>query len=186
MLLDYHRIYVPYIYNILTNLKSLWSVSYEGSGFMFKCVWHRQLTISIRFLYYRPSSSRLLAGHENSLQLGQLRKSYMLLYHPGLTAATLFFRLPDYQIYWLQHLQNTATRILTCTMKFEHITLILHSLHWLPIANRTEFKILTLTEMCLHKQALDSISLWPRYTTLHRPQFEICRHTLFACAKNQT
>ncbi len=41
----------------------------------------------------------------------------------------------------LQMAQNTAARILTKTSKFDHITLILPSLHWLPVHVRSDFKM---------------------------------------------
>ena len=37
--------------------------------------------------------------------------------------------------------------------KFEHITPILHSLHWLPITSRTEYKISLLAYQCIHGNA---------------------------------
>ena len=45
----------------------------------------------------------------------------------------------------LQRVQNAAARLVTLTPKFEHIIPILQSLHWLPIAQRVEYKILLLT-----------------------------------------
>ena len=40
---------------------------------------------------------------------------------------------------------NAATRILTKTRKFEHISPILQELHWLPVCERIQFKLLILT-----------------------------------------
>ena len=45
----------------------------------------------------------------------------------------------------LQMVQNTAARILTKTRKFDHITPVLASLHWLPIHVRSDFKVLLMT-----------------------------------------
>ena len=45
----------------------------------------------------------------------------------------------------LQLIQNAAARVLTKTKKFEHITPILKSLHWLPVSQRIEFKVLLIT-----------------------------------------
>ena len=42
----------------------------------------------------------------------------------------------------LQLVQNAAARLLTGTRKYEHISPILASLHWLPIHFRIHFKIL--------------------------------------------
>ena len=45
----------------------------------------------------------------------------------------------------LQLAQNAAARILTKTRKFEHITPVLKELHWLPVRERIQFKLLILT-----------------------------------------
>ena len=41
--------------------------------------------------------------------------------------------------------QNAAARMLTRTRKFDHISPILKQLHWLPIRQRIQFKLLLLT-----------------------------------------
>ncbi len=50
--------------------------------------------------------------------------------------------LPKKTIRHLQLIQNTAARILTRTRKYEHITPVLRSLHWLPVTFRIDFKVL--------------------------------------------
>lgn len=50
----------------------------------------------------------------------------------------------------LQIVQNAAARLLKGTRKRDHITLILSSLHWLPVKQRIDFKILVLTFRALH------------------------------------
>ena len=64
--------------------------------------------------------------------------------------------LPDYQLQRLQRIQNSAARILTRTKKFDHISPILRSLHWLKVSDRIDYKILTLTYKSLHDKS-------PRY-----------------------
>ncbi len=54
---------------------------------------------------------------------------------------TLLYRLPQREIEKLQHVQNTAARIVTRSNRREHITPILKELHWLPIQSRIQFKL---------------------------------------------
>ena len=74
------------------------------------------------------------------------------------TGNSLLFSLPEYQIHRLQRVHNTAARILTLTRKYDHITPILESLHWLPVQSRITFKLLTLTYRCLNGLAPSYLS----------------------------
>ena len=53
----------------------------------------------------------------------------------------------------LQYVQNSAARLLTSTRSRDHITPVLHHLHWLPVKQRIEFKLLTTTYKSLHDLA---------------------------------
>ncbi len=55
-------------------------------------------------------------------------------------------------------IQNAAARVLTRSRKYDHITPILQSLHWLPIKFRISYKILLLVY-----KTLDSLA--PAYLT---------------------
>ena len=57
------------------------------------------------------------------------------------------------QLRRLQLIQNTAARIITRTRPRDHITPILCELHWLPVPNRIDFKVLCVTFKCLHGSA---------------------------------
>ena len=62
---------------------------------------------------------------------------------------TLLIRTPSKSLQKLQYIQNSAARVLMRVRKYDHITPILHSLHWLPIASRTEYKTNLLTHQCI-------------------------------------
>ncbi len=56
-------------------------------------------------------------------------------------------------IYWvvfLQMVHNAAARVLTRTRKYDHITPVLSTLHWLPIKHRIDFKIVLITYKALN------------------------------------
>ena len=65
----------------------------------------------------------------------------------------LLLGVPEAQLTRLQRVQNSAARLVTRKRKFEHVTPILRSLHWLPIRARIQFKVLTLVFKCLHGNA---------------------------------
>ena len=50
----------------------------------------------------------------------------------------------------LQRIQNSLARAVTGTAKYEHITPVLKTLHWLPIKQRIEFKTGLLVHKALH------------------------------------
>ncbi len=57
---------------------------------------------------------------------------------------------PASSINKLQIVQNAVARVLTRSRKYDHITPILQSLHWLPIKFRICYKILLLTSKALN------------------------------------
>ena len=58
----------------------------------------------------------------------------------------------------LQYIQNAAARVLTKTRKYDHISPVLRSLHWLPVAQRIDFKTALLVYKSLHGLAPKYIS----------------------------
>ena len=58
---------------------------------------------------------------------------------------SLAYGLPKYLLQKLQFVQNAAARLITGIRKHDHITPILMDLHWLPVNERIQFKILLLT-----------------------------------------
>ena len=67
---------------------------------------------------------------------------------------SLAYGLPKYLLQKLQYLQNAAARLITGIRKHDHITPILMDLHWLPVNERIQFKILLLTFKSLNGFAL--------------------------------
>ena len=66
---------------------------------------------------------------------------------------SLLSELPESSISRLQKVQNQAARIVTRTKKKEHIQPVLKSLHWLPVKERIDFKILCHAFKCYNKTA---------------------------------
>ena len=70
----------------------------------------------------------------------------------------LFTGLSKQIVRHLQSIQNASARILTKTRKYDHISPVLRSLHWLPVAQRIDFKAALLVYKSLHGLALKYIS----------------------------
>ena len=65
----------------------------------------------------------------------------------------LLVGLPKRQLQKIQLVQNSAARLLTLTGRREHITPILRELHWLPVAQRVQFRVAMHVYKCLHHMA---------------------------------
>ena len=63
---------------------------------------------------------------------------------------SLMFGIPKELISQLQKRQNHAARVITKWRKYDHITPVLVDLHWLPVKQRIDFKILLLTYKALN------------------------------------
>ena len=67
---------------------------------------------------------------------------------------SLPYNVPKNVIKQLQLVQNAAGRHdITCARKCDYITPILFDLHWLPVSEQINFKILLLTFKALHQQS---------------------------------
>ncbi len=58
----------------------------------------------------------------------------------------------------LQMVQNAAARVLTRTRKYDHISPVMSTLHWLPIKHRIDFKILLIIYKALNGLAPQYLS----------------------------
>ena len=66
---------------------------------------------------------------------------------------SILYNLPNNKIERLQRIQNQAARILTRSLRRNHITPVLRELHWLRINDRIIFKILILTHKAFNGSA---------------------------------
>ena len=93
-------------------------------------------------------------------KLGQIRKflsteASTSVVHAYITSRldycnALYIGLPNNQIERLQRIQNTAARIVSKCPKYDHISPVLHRLHWLPVKFRIIYKVLLLTFKALN------------------------------------
>ena len=82
-------------------------------------------------------------------------KSTEILVHAFITSRldngnALLYGISEYLLAKLQRVQNAAARLITRTKKQEHITPVLVSLHWLPIKQRIQYKLLPLAYRVIH------------------------------------
>lgn len=62
----------------------------------------------------------------------------------------LLYGLSDQSLKPLQRLQNAAAKLIFKARKFDHVTPLLQSLHWLPVKERILFKMLLVTYKCVN------------------------------------
>jgi hypothetical protein len=62
---------------------------------------------------------------------------------------SLLFGTSSKNIQRLQRVQNTLARIVTGTRKYDHIKPVLRELHWLPVAQRVQYKVALITHKVL-------------------------------------
>ena len=63
---------------------------------------------------------------------------------------SLLLGVTDQQLKRLQSVQNATARLVTGARRFDHITAVLQSLHWLPVRQRICYKIALLVHKCLN------------------------------------
>ena len=63
--------------------------------------------------------------------------------------------------------QNTAARVLCRIGKYDHITPVLKSIHWLPVENLTKYKICLLTLNSLHGHGPEYMSEILTHRSIH-------------------
>ena len=99
---------------------------------------------------------RAIAKIRKFLTIGAAKKIIHAFVTSGLdNLNSLLINLPDYQIKKLQYIQNNAARLIAKLKKSDHITPTLINLHWLPISQRIEYKLLLLVFKCIIGKAPD-------------------------------
>jgi hypothetical protein len=108
------------------------------------------------------------SAHYHLRNIGMIRKyitkeACEQLVHSFITSRldygnALLYGLPDVHLNRLQRILNIAARIVTLTPSASHITPVLKALHWLPVQQRIDFKILLLTFRGLNGLAPDYIA----------------------------
>ena len=66
---------------------------------------------------------------------------------------SLLYGLPNNLISKLQHVQNACAHLVWLLPKFCHVSPLLQDLHWLPVKQRIDFKIILITFKTLHNAA---------------------------------
>ena len=103
------------------------------------------VTLSMYYNIRRISRIKHHLTHEACKKAINATVLSRLDYHNGLLLGT-----SEKNIHRLQVAQNNAARLLTGTSRRDHITPVLQHLHWLPVRQRTTFKILTVIQKSLH------------------------------------
>ena len=111
--------------------------------------WHVSHTCRLAYHHLRS-----IAKVRNSLTMTACKTMVLSLVISRLDFgnATLY-GISETLLHRLQVVQNSAARLIMRVRKREHITPILFALHWLPVRQRIQYKILTLVYRCLNQQA---------------------------------
>ena len=100
-----------------------------------------------------PPSIRKVLPREIAVTVGHVSVTSRLGY-----CNAIFYCLPACTMSKLQRIQNSAARVVHQSRESDHITPILHDLHWLPVSDRIIFKVLAMSYQALRCMAPDNIS----------------------------
>ena len=137
--------------NMQISLCNVTTVTYLGIIFDSRMLMDQQVSSLVKSCFYQLKSIsriRKYLTHEAATKVIHAFISSKLDYGNSLLSG-----LPKYQLNRLQRIQNTAARIVTRINKYDHISPVLYNLHWLPVAKRIVFEILTLVYRCLNNVA---------------------------------
>ena len=118
--------------------------------------------------------STVQSCYYNLRRISSIRRYLSIEATTKLTASLILSRL-DYcngllaglsqkTLYPLQRIQNNAAKLVLLKKKSDHVTPLLHSLHWLPVEKRITYKLCVLCYTCMKKFApaylSDSLQLY--------------------------
>jgi len=104
-----------------------------------------QVSKSCHYLIRQIRSVRPVLDHNSAVLLANSLVSSKLDF-----CNSLYADLPISTIRPLQLVQNSLARAVYSSRKFDHVSPLLRSLHWLPISQRISYKIALLTFKTLH------------------------------------
>ena len=100
------------------------------------------------------SAMRQIRSIRSSLPPSALEMLVTSLVHSRLDYCNVLFAgLPSCDMRRLQSVLNSAIRLVTGARKFDHVTSLLRDHHWLPMAERVDYKLCTLIFRCIQGNA---------------------------------
>ena len=93
----------------------------------------------------------------------------------GIWLCTVLYGLPKFLIEKLQRVQNFSAQLFYGSYKYDHITPVLKSLHWLPVEQRIWYKIAVLGFKCVFGSAPSYLQNHRRYTSQDTPDIRCMR-----------
>ena len=97
----------------------------------------------------------------------------------GIWLCTVLYGLPKFLIEKLQRVQNFSAQLFSGSYKYDHITPVLKSLHWLPVEQRIWYKIAVLGFKCVYGSApsylQNLVELYTPRRTLRRSNDKLSR-----------
>ena len=119
-------------------------------GVMFDSAFNMKSIVSklCQAAYYHPHRIRAIRGcltqHATELLVHALVISRLDY------GNILLYGLPDLLLDKLQRAQNAAARVVVKASRYDHVTPILETLHWLPVRYRIQYKIILTTYKASH------------------------------------
>ena len=110
------------------------------------------------FINQKCKSARYVLHNISRVRTSLTRDACETLVHAYVTSRmdycnSLLYGVPGYVLDRLQKVQNSAAKVITMARKRDHVRPTLAALHWLPVKERVEFKIILHTWKALNDKA---------------------------------